>query len=161
MLEGARGRGGDTPVSGFTQPTWNLGARSSAEWSGFGLFRAVLAGCFDTLQLLVGLEVGTFQAALDLGQTVEDRDASFGGQARGEAIGFQDFHAHQLPLGDGGLVNEVLLGLVLGLVEAFEAVVPGRMILLARRPWRSEFMEEVAFPWGVFGQDRYPRPTRM
>jgi hypothetical protein len=27
----------------------------------------------------------------------------------------------------------------------------GRIVLLARRPWRSEFMEAAAFPGGVFG----------
>jgi hypothetical protein len=58
------------------------------------------------------------------------RRSKTGGQARGEAIGFQDFHAHQLPLGDGGLVNEVLLGLVLGLVEVLEAVVDVVEVLL-------------------------------
>jgi hypothetical protein len=69
------------------------------------LFRLFLAGGLDALQLLVSLEVGTLQAALNLGHAAQDGGLGFGGRFIGIAPGFESSGAHQFPLGDGGLVE--------------------------------------------------------
>src|ERR1035438_931813 len=82
------------------------------------LFRAL---GLDALELLVGLEIGALQAALELRHTAENGSLRFGGWFLGIALGFENFGAHQFPLSDGGLVDQVLLSRVLGLVLVLEA----------------------------------------
>jgi hypothetical protein len=62
---------------------------------------------------MIGLVVGAIQAGRDQGHTGEDRDAGFGGRTFLGGFGLLDFGAHQHPLRDDGLVDQVLLGRVL------------------------------------------------
>ena len=85
----------------------------------FGLLRLLLAGGFDALQFLIGFEVRTLQAALELRHTAEDGGAGVG-RVFVIARGFENFQTHQLPLGDGRLIDQVLLGRGLGLILALK-----------------------------------------
>ena len=54
------------------------------------------------------------------------------GQGFVVALGFENFGAHQLPLSDGDLIDQVLLSRVLGLIPVLEAVALPRVFL---DPW--------------------------
>lgn len=92
-------------------------------FGGFRFFGLFFAGGFEALELLVGSEEGALEASGDLREAVEHGGVGHGIGGFVVGAGFEGFGADEFPLGDSGLVDEVLFGGVLRVVLILEAAV--------------------------------------